>query len=225
MRFFLGKTDRRVLAVFATNVKSAEVMVGYLKSNLDLPIWLFSTVETGVACDREIVGATWWRVQRELWPYKVALAVTEWDHTRGNWMMKTAPFTVPFFRALVRNVSGGFFAGSPKMVWHYASLAIRRWFDDRWTYFGELCFGSVLWVFAFIAQWNSALSRAVFRRVRGTERLVLTPDLGGEGITVYRHPPREWNARQVSELKGRYALFQLEGDETDAAELLPYFIR
>ena len=212
-----------MVAVFATNAKSAEEMVAYIRGSLDLPIWIFSTIELTVPCDRVIVGASWWQIQQELWPYKVALAVTEWDYTKGNWLIKSAPFTIPFFRPLIRNISGGYFAGTPAKVWHYVWLGMRRWFDDAWTYLGELALGAVLWVFAFFAQWNSALSRAVFRRLHGTKHLSLQPAQRGEGIASYRYSGRKWDARRILELEGAYGFFQRDDDRSDASDLLPLF--
>ena len=198
-------------------------MIGYIRASLNLPIWLFSPIELTVPCDRAIVGASWWQIQRELWPYKVALAVTEWDYTKGNWLIKSAPFTIPFFHPLIRNISGGYFAGSPGKVWHYVWLGIRRWLDDAWTYGGELALGALLWVFAFFAQWNSALSRAVFRRLHGTRHLSLEAVPRGEGIGSYRYTGRKWDVRRIAEMEGAYGFFQREDDHSDPSDLLAPF--
>jgi len=231
----LGKTDRKVVAVFAASAPSARALVDYLRTNLDLPIWLYTLAEpapeTAQQCTRVVIErstpALWWRAQRELWTYQVALALTEWDGSGRHRLLKLTPFTIPFFRALVRNEEGGYFPGTPRKVVHYTKLAWQRWFRNAAIRGGEVALGSVLWVFAFIAQWCSPLSRAVFRRIRGTRHLSLIAPSTGNGVVTHRYAGRNWDAHAITELLrdsgARYIFFQPDEDRSDPADLLLLF--
>jgi len=231
----LGKTDRKVVAVFAATAPSARALVDYLRTNLDLPIWLYTLVEpspdTAQQCTRVVIERSapslWWRAQRELWTHQVALAATEWDGSGRQRLLKLTPFTIPFFRALVRNEDGGYFPGTPRKVVHYTKLAWQRWFRNAAIRGGEVALGSVLWVFAFIAQWCSPLSRAVFQRIRGTRHLSLIAPPTGTGVVTHRYAGRNWDPHAITELLrdsgARYIFFQRDDDRSDSADLLPLF--
>lgn len=221
--------------VFAATRASADAQVSYLRANLDLPVWLFCAAapspEIAAQCDRVVIAlsatALWWQAQRELWPHQVALALTEWNGSKSFWLLKLAPFTIPFFRVLIRNQDGGYFPGTPRMVGLYARLKLRALFENSGVRTRELAFGSALWVFAFIAQWFSPLSRFVFCRIRGTSRAHTEANPQGEGFAIVRYKGREWDARAIQEVLrhsgARYILFQGEGDRSDAAELTALF--
>jgi len=231
----LGKSKGRVTVVFATSAVSADAQVSYLRANLDLPIWLFTTKSPSPAiasqCERVVIAsstiALWLRAQRDLWPHQVALALVEWNGKPGAWPLKFAPFTIPFFRALIRNKDGGFFPGTPRMVSLYARLALQRMWSDANVRRRELGVGAALWIFAFVAQWFSPVSRFAFRRIRGNVHRKLCVPPAGEGIAHHRYKGREWDAHAILELlrhsAARYIFFQREDDRSDAAELIAAF--
>jgi len=224
-----------VTVVFAATQASADAQVSYLRANLDLPVWLYATVEpsadNSAQCERVVVNpsgsALWRQAQRELWPRQVALALTEWSGSRTEWPLKLAPFTIPFFRVLIRNQDGGYFPGTPRMVALHARLTLQRVLQDVGVRVSEVALGAALWVFAFIAQWYSPLSRFAFRRVHGTKHLELAAPVQGEGIVCYRYKTREWDGQAILELLRhsgtRYIFFQREDDHSETADLLVPF--
>ena len=231
----LGKSSTKVTAVFAEDRRSADLQVSYLRSNLTLPIWLFTLEEplpgTASQCASVVIarsaGALWFHAQRKLWPFQVALALADWNGKPGGLPLKLAPLTIPFFRALFRNHEGEYFPGSPKMIALHARLTLTRQLSNFRISAGEVALGSAIWVFAFVAQWCSPLSRFVFRRIRPTSGLVLNAPTQGTGIAHYRYTKREWNPQLIQELLqhsgAEYIFFQRDDDHSAPADLLPAF--
>ena len=231
----IGKSDRKVVAVFAIDRAAASALVDYLRTQLRLPVWLYTLEEPGretrEQCAHVTVNASgaglWLAAQRELWPYRVALSLTEWNNKTGHWALKVAPFTIPLFRALILNEDGGYFSGTPRMVFVYNWLRARRFVDDAVARAVDITQGIALWIFAFFAQWNSAFSRAVFRRIRGTEPLSLTAVTCGSGTVVYQYREREWDAASIDALvqtsEARWIYFCREGQRKDARDLEALF--
>ncbi len=121
----LGKTQGKVIAVFAVTAEDARRAVRYLRAGApDVPLWLFSlekpAQETAALCERVDVrkGPTLLLLaaQRLLWPRRVALAAATWNGERGHWTLKVAPFLIPPFRALIFNENGDSFAGRPGLL-------------------------------------------------------------------------------------------------------------
>ncbi len=121
----IGKTEGKVIAVFEASAEDAHRAVRYLRNGApDVPVWLFSLEppgqETAVLCDRVTVRKGPVRLfcaaQRILWPRRVALAATRWDGQPGRWAIKTAPFFIPFFRALVFNEHNDSFGAKPGTI-------------------------------------------------------------------------------------------------------------
>src|SRR5271170_4982228 len=90
----LGKTQGKVIAVFAVTAEDARRAVRYLRAGApDVPLWLFSlekpAQETAALCERVDVrkGPTLLLLaaQRLLWPRRVALAAATWNGDRGHW--------------------------------------------------------------------------------------------------------------------------------------------
>jgi len=231
----LGKTSRKITAVFATTREAADSCVLHLHSGVDLPIWLFTrespSPEIAALCQRIITGksaALWLRAQRELWPYRVALALGDWDGKRGNWLLKLAPVTIPFFRALLRNEAGDFFSGSPQLLGVHAGRRFGELSRSAAIRYGEWTLGAALYVFAFFAQWSSPLSRFVFSRIRGSEILALDAPPHGSGIARHRYTGREWKNAEITDLinntEARYILLESEPElHADASDLLQAF--
>ena len=231
----IGKSDRKVVAVFAVDRAAAAALVEYLRAQVKLPVWLYTpeepALETREQCASVTVNASgvglWLTAQRELWPYRVALSLTDWNNKPGHLALKLAPFTIPLFRALIRNEDGGYFPGTPRMVFVYNWLRARRFLDDAAARAVDIARGAALWLFAFFAQWNSALSRAAFRRIRGTEPLSLTAVQSGSGTVVYQYREREWDAARIQALVqttgARWIYFRREGEREDSNDLEALF--
>lgn len=231
----LGKSSTKVTAVFAQDRASADLQVSYLRSNLTLPIWLFTleepSIETASQCASVVTsrsaGALWFHAQQKLWPYQVALALADWNGKRGGWPLKLAPLTIPFFRALFRNQEGEYFPGSPRMIALHTRLTLTRQLSNLRISAGEVALGSAIWVFAFTAQWCSPLSRFVFRRIRPTAHLTLNAPAQGTGIAHYRYTKREWNPQRIQELLrhsgAEYIFFQRDDDHSATTDLLSAF--
>jgi glycosyltransferase involved in cell wall biosynthesis len=126
----IGKTDRKVLAVFGISpVISHRAVVHVRAGAAGIRVWLFSTIppdaETAALCDQVHVNrnplALVIDAQRRLWPEQVALVVAPWTGERCNRALKAAPFLIPPFRVLIANDHGDFFAATP------AAMAIHNW--------------------------------------------------------------------------------------------------
>ena len=97
--------------------------------------------------------------QKEVWPYRVALAVSTWTGEHGRWPIKLAPFLIPPFRTLFMNEHGDFFAGTPAGVLRHARHRVRDAVHSGWNRLKDIHRGGWLWAFALIAQRFSPLRR------------------------------------------------------------------
>jgi hypothetical protein len=229
----LGKGEQKIVAIFAGSNRAAERSIQHVRQALDLPLWLFvaesPSPELTKQCEQVFAGTFhWWQAQRLLWPYWTALAIGDWTGKRGSWLRKVAPFTVPPFRVLLLNESGDFFAGSHGAVFHHLWRRGQNFLRSAWVRCGELLQGAALFCFAFVAQWNSALSRWAFRRVQGTQALSLQTFPSGKGIARFLYRGREWNRESLQQLaerqESRWILLEQEGSSwPDAEDLLPLF--
>ena len=122
---FAGKTEGKVIAVFAVSASDAGQSVRYVRNGApDVPVWLFSLEtparETSALCERVIIRKSSLRLlvaaQGLLWPRRVALSTAPWNGSPGHWAIKIAPFWVPPFRALLFNENGDSFAARPAAV-------------------------------------------------------------------------------------------------------------
>ncbi|MEP7353901.1 MAG: hypothetical protein ABI824_11780, partial [Acidobacteriota bacterium] len=150
----LGKSDKKVAAVFGISPKPCHDAVMHLKAGAPgVPVWLFSLTEppqeTRILCERVFVNryslALFLQAQVRLWPYCVAIAVGTWTAEHGRWAMKLAPFLIPPFRVVLLNSWGGFFPGKPALIllhWHRFLLgaALSLWI--RLTEIGIGCLHS-----------------------------------------------------------------------------------
>ncbi len=134
---------------------------------------------------------------------------------------------MPPFRVLLLNESGDFFAGSPGAVFSHIRRRGRNFLRSAWVRCGEVLQGAALFCFAFVAQWNSAVSRWAFRRIQGTQALSLQAFPSGEGIARFSYRGREWNQESLQQLtekeESRWILLEGEGTWPDAEDLLPLF--
>lgn len=232
----VGKSDRKVVAVFAATNSAANRSVQHLRAGLDLPIWLFTleapAPEVAAICERVVIAsssaALWLRAQRELWPYWTALSVVEWTGNRGNWFLKTAPFSIPPFRALILNESGDFFSGSPAGVIHHARRRAREARKSTVNRGIDIARGAGLFCFAFVAQWYSPLSRYAFHKLRQEEPLAIAIQPStGNAIARFEYNNREWNHQALSSLvaqtDARWILFERSGDREPIDDLLSAF--
>jgi len=130
----IGKTDRKVVAVFALDAAGAHAAVLHVRQGAPgIPIHLFSLVppsaETKALCAETHVNpnslALFFTAQRQLWQFWVAMTVAPWTGGHGNWFLKLAPFTIPPFRALFLNDNGGFLPGTPPEIARHATRRIR----------------------------------------------------------------------------------------------------
>lgn len=221
----IGKSDRKVLAVFATTRAAAKVSVNHIRAGLDLPIWLFSreepSPEIAALCERVVVERSparlWWRAQRELWPHWTALAVSDWTGAPGNWALKVAPFCIPPFRALILNESDDFFPGSPAALLHHAQRRAHEARVSTQNRATDLARGAGLFCFAFIAQQCSPLSRYAFRKLPQEESLdVESTAPTGWAVARFQYKNREWNRAALQtlllETDARWILFERAQD-------------
>ena len=234
---FTGKSDRKVLAVFATSSAGAATAVRYLNREVaGVPVWLFSTVppqpETAGACARVLVEADSMALlveaQKALWPQWVALTVGTWTGEHLDWPAKLAPFLVPPFRALILNRHGDFVPGTPGNVGIHLHRLLRDTLHSGWHRTKDVARGCGLWLFARVAQRFAPLSRRAFLHRHGTSPLRIDlPPVQGEGIAVYRYAHRQWNHAELEAMvhhsKCRWILFLEDGAETETTDLLPLF--
>lgn len=229
----LGKGDRKIAVVFATRRESADVSVRHLRAGLDLPIWLFCreqpSAETAAICEQVIVEANafrlWRQAQQRLWPFTTALAVADWTGGSGHWPLKAAPFSIPPFRVLLLNESNDFFSGSPVKVLHHVQRRMAERRKSAQNRVVDLARGAGLFCFAFVAQWNSPLSRFAFQKLRREESLELDiPEASNGGVVRFSYRNREWDsaalAKLVAETDAQWILFERVGAHESFENLL-----
>jgi glycosyltransferase involved in cell wall biosynthesis len=233
---FAGKGDDRVLAVFATSATGAGSVVRYLRREVpDLPVWLFSTVappdSAAVLCTHVFVQtdsmALLVTAEKELWPHRVALAVSTWTGGHLGWPVKLAPFLVPPFRALILNRHGDFVPGTPGRIATHARRLLRDSLHSGWNRVKDLARGYRLWLLALVAQRFAPLSRRAFLRKHGSAPLLIESVPTGSGLAMFRYAHRRWNHAEVDALirtsSCRWILF-LEGDaDGEIDDLVPLF--
>ena len=122
---FLGKGERKVVAVFGFTPQACHSAVLHLRSGApELPVLLFSQMqplpETVALCQGVFIRrnplALLFCAQRQLWPNHVALGVATWTGERGHGAVKSAPFLIPPFRVVVMNSQSDFFPGTFRNV-------------------------------------------------------------------------------------------------------------
>ena len=229
----MGKGDRKVIAVFGASLLDAHAAVRYVRQHEPaLPVFLFTTSlpfpETESECERVIVERNPLKLfllaQTVLWPYHVALAVATWDTEPGDWLVKLAPFCIPWFRVLVKNENHDFFPARPALVLQHArsripaqlkrSKEVHRWF--------------LRWLFLQAARVMPTLPAAVFHRRHGSRSLQLIPSASsGSGVFRFPNHLKGWDWRRVTAIAEstdcRWLLFCHEQAEMPLDDLLPLF--
>ncbi len=118
----LGKSDRKIVALFATSQDAYRHAVEYIRQGTGLiPIWLVTShpvdEETAAHCERVLEFPHDMRLPlraaKALWPNWVALNVVPFTRERGFTWLKIAPLLVPPWRILVMNEHGDFFSAWP----------------------------------------------------------------------------------------------------------------
>ena len=232
----LGKSDRKLAAVFAATREGAARSVRHLRAGTDLPIRVFSleALDEGTAaqCERVIVRSSaivlWLRAQRELWPHWMALTVAEWTGLPGKWPLKLAPLTIPPFRAIFLNESGDFLRGTPRKITIHAKRRLHDAAVSAGNRCADIALGAALYCFAFVAQFYSPLSRFAFRRIRGARTLDLDVPAGsGSDVARISYRKRVWDGESIRRLAestdARWMLFQRDDYQCGIEDLkLPF---
>jgi glycosyltransferase involved in cell wall biosynthesis len=232
-----GKGGRKAAAVFCGDPAHIMPAVRHLRRGApDVPVFLFTTgappEEASRLCERVFVDgdpmALAVRAQQELWPFRVALCVVGWTGRCGNWPLKLVPFLVPPFRVLVMNAAGDFFNATPATVGKHIQGLVQDCLHSGWNRLKDIHRGAWLWVFAWIAQWFSGLSRFAFERWHGAEPLqipALSPEDGG--IEAFTYSDRHWERdrlRRVIDAPGsRWILFLQDRGGAALDQWLPLF--
>ncbi len=137
----LGKSDRKVAAVFAQTPETCHRAVVHLRSGApDVDVWLFSTqpvpAETAALCAHVTVGRRslplLLSAEKQLWPCWVAITVTSWTGSHGKWALKLAPFFIPPFRGLILNENDDFLNASPPNILEHTARRLRDLFHSGW---------------------------------------------------------------------------------------------
>ena len=151
-------------------------------------------------CERVIVEGSPLKLcglaQTILWPYQVALAVATWDTEPGDWLVKLAPFFIPWFRVLVKNENNDFFPARPELIVRHARSRIPALLKRLRAAPRSV---ALPWVFLRAVRLMPALPTRVFRGLRGsgTHQLgsamkqgiqPLPNGRGSEGLTEPRTP-------------------------------------
>lgn len=236
---FAGKSEQKVAAVFGVSPERCAEAVAYLRKELpDVPVWLFATCEplaaTKAECERVAVAEDSMELlvtaEKELWPRRVALALTTWTGEHGRWPVKLAPFFVPMFHVLLMNDARGFFAPSPGAIRAHCLRRAREAVQWVWNRVRDWSRGTLLLVLGWVAQGYSPLSRWFFWKRQGSEPLALpSVAASGSGVVCFRYGNRQWDRRKLNELiesaQAPYLLLQ-DGPGEDALEdALPLFGR
>jgi glycosyltransferase involved in cell wall biosynthesis len=119
----LGKSDHRIVAVFAASESAWRDAVAYVRAEIpQFPVWLITTLSRDREgaepdCERTLRlppgPALPFRIAALLWPHWVALSVVTCTGDRGFAWMKLAPFLVPPWKLLIMNEHRDFFNGLP----------------------------------------------------------------------------------------------------------------
>src|SRR3954462_6126456 len=125
LKRLIGADRPKVIAVLATTRAEAKSCVEHARtSGSSLPIWVWCA-EPGEPlpdCDHYASAAMAGRELRTVWP---ALTIVSWPGPHTATGLKLLPFTVPPFRAVVRNEAGGFFPARPGPLLNHASRRAR----------------------------------------------------------------------------------------------------
>ena len=133
-----GKSERRVVAVFAVSPQSAHIAVLHVRQGApEVPVWLYSTArplpETAGLCERVEVQPNGLllllQAQLQLWRRWVSLSVGAWTREPGPWPLKIAPLLIPPFRTVFLNENGDFFPGTIANVFRHCRWQLRRAVD------------------------------------------------------------------------------------------------
>jgi polysaccharide biosynthesis protein PslH len=234
----IGKTGDKAVAIFAASADEAISAIGHVRQGgVTLPIFVYcredlSRAAAGecalVKVSRSPLGL-FFRAQRDLWRCWVALGITAWTRKPGVTALKLAPFFFPPFRVLVLNENGDFGSANGgyirKHLGRRFQLALRELGIRSW----QLLRGWFAMAFAFFAQWNSWLSRMVFRQMRGQTSLAIASRREREdGVARYEFKGREWHwaaiERFLQSTDARWIVFEQTGSAHEAVdELLPLF--
>lgn len=233
----IGKTDRRVAAVFAHESAECRSAIRVLRRELPgVPIWLFSTLEPPAdvrgCIERVFVNrssaALLLAAESALWPVRVAVTVTAWTGGRGRWPSKLAPFLIPPFRALIQNAHGDFFDGSPSNIATHVCRGIGDRMHAGWNRAKDT--RRSLWLHALTTplRWCGYPDRELFRRLQGDQPLRV--EISGEplgGLVDFKLEGGHWPAgdidRLLSSTDARWILFHSNGGGAHVVDLLPPF--
>ncbi len=257
----LGKGERRVAAVFGFEPKDCHAAVTHLRRGAqDVPVWLFSTThplpETIELCERVETHRSSLRLllsaQTRLWRCWPAISVTTWTGGHGRWALKLAPFLIPPFRVLILNSHGGFFSGTPSLIWVHVRrqlwgavhsgwnrvkdvsrgiwllVAYHVWRSGPVTRTKDIAVSASLWLAATVLGWFGYPDRILFRRLHGNEQF-LTADTGASADRIVRFELERsrWNGPQIERFilstDARWVLFQEAGSDASIDDMLELF--
>jgi glycosyltransferase involved in cell wall biosynthesis len=231
----LGKRHDKVIAVFGASLLDCHAAVMYVRHHEPgLPVFLFTTSlpfpETEIECARVIVERSPFKLlaaaQKLLWPRHVALALAVWDTEPGDWLVKLAPFFIPWFRVLVKNENDDFFPAKPGLVFRHALSRIPA-LGRRLRHWPRRSLRP--WLFRKAAASRPSLTNQVFARIKGSHALPLPPAENSSGGGVFRFPNhlKGWDWRRVLAIAEstdcRWLLFVHERAETSLDDLIPLF--
>ncbi len=130
----LGKSDRRIIAVFGSSGIAWRDAVGYVRAQEpQIPVWLILAApdEDDPRCERVIhvqAGPLLpLRVAAILWPEWVVLSVVPCTGERGYASLKWAPWLVPPWKLLIMNEHRDFFGGLPFGLLVHTWRRVRDW--------------------------------------------------------------------------------------------------
>ncbi len=228
----LGKGDRKVAAVFATDPSVCHSAVLHLIAGAPgIPIWLFTKAEprqeTAALCRRVIVKAGGFGLlldaERKLWRHSVAISAGAWTGSRGDWLSKAAPLLVPPCRAVFVNENGDFLPGRPRNIIAHCTRRMRSALDsalnrlqDLVQLLWDLACAEILRILAASLKPFGYPDRRLFLRVCGGGPLrVPMIRSEGAGVATYRQEGQQWDGRSfesfVRSANSRWIVWRQDG--------------
>ncbi len=233
----------KTIVVLAIRRESAVVAMEYFRSEkfgkTDYPFWCLcleacEPVEGYHRFESGITPQQAKQILRDRW---AALTLVSWTGEKGHLWFKLGAFFRPPFRVNAINETGDIFSKTPYLLSH----GMRRLRDkvvDLCIMTGEYASGAALaaWVpirdftralglflFAFVGQFHTAISRFVFDRLRGTKALRLDIPALPQDITFAEVclDGRKWRVQELP--KAQIIVFRQHGETADVAQLLKIF--
>lgn len=222
----LGKSDQRVVAVFAATPKSAHAAVTHVRQGAaEVPVWLYSQSEpwpeTARLCEQVRVQRNGLLLlpmaQLHLWRRRVALSVGAWNGDPGSWSFKVAPLLVPPFRSVFLNENGDFFPGTRQHIKRHFGWKARRALRDTACRVKDVLAAKAVLAAAHVLKACAHPHRAMFRRLHGNQQLhVAAVPSGGEGVEQFHQRGPAWQGEALEKLargsNARWILWSQDGE-------------